>query len=426
MTAPSPTHAFVWTWPSDSTEPLLAGRIDAVGDRLSFTYEPSYLAGDHAIPLYLPELPLHPGPTAPLGLRRCAGVVEDAGPDAWGQRVVMRQRFGQDSDGVDPAALGRLTYLLETGSDRIGALDFQRSADTYLPRFDQNVGLEDLAEAVRLIDEGKRLPPERDQALRYASAVGGARPKALLTEGKRKVIAKFSSASDTYPVVKGEFVAMELARRVGLDAASASLLELDGRDVLLVERFDREAAHGGSLRRSVVSALTILGLDAEREARYASYFDLADQIRSRFTVPEEAMRELFARIIFNILVGNIDDHAKNHAAFWDGYSGRLTLTPAYDICPQPRSGRTARQAMAFAPGVSVSQLQLLVQASDRYGLTEIEAREIVDHQIESIATAWKEVGDIAELSAEDRAFFRGRQFLNPYAFEGYPAARPWH
>jgi serine/threonine-protein kinase HipA len=425
MTAEQLTHAFVWTWPPGSTDPVVAGRIDDAGDLVSFTYEVSYLAREDAVPLYLPELPLHQGPTAPLGLRRCAGVVEDAGPDAWGQRVVMRQRFGPDSDSVDPAALGRLSYLLETGSDRIGALDFQRSGEAYLPRFDQNVGLEELAEAARLIDAGGQPAPERDRALRDASAVGGARPKALLTEGGRKLIAKFSSASDTYPVVKGEFLAMELARRAGLRVPGVSLFEVAGRDVLLVERFDREAVNAGFLRRPLVSALTILGLDGEREARYASYSDLADQIRARFTEPELAMRELFARIIFNVLVGNIDDHAKNHAAFWDGHSGRLTLTPAYDICPQPRSGRTARQAMAFSPGVSDSQLELVVQASDLYGLTERQAREIVDHQVQLIAISWEEVADRAELSAEDRAFFKGRQFLNPYAFEGYPAASPW-
>jgi serine/threonine-protein kinase HipA len=425
MTVESPTHAFVWTWPSGSTDPVLAGRIEDAGGLMSFAYEPSYLAREDAVPLYVPELPLKSSSTPPIGLRRCAGVVEDAGPDAWGQRVVMRRRFGPSSDSVDPAALGRLNYLLETGSDRIGALDFQRSADAYVPRLDQNVGLEELAEAARQIDEGERLSRWRDRSLRYASGVGGARPKALLTEGDRKLIAKFSSTDDTYPVVKGEFVAMELARRAGLRVSGVSLLQVADRDVLVVERFDREAADGGFLRLSVVSALTILGLDAEREARYASYFDLADQIRARFTEPEEAMRELFARIIFSILVGNIDDHAKNHAAFWDGRSGHLSLTPAYDICPQPRSGRTARQAMAFATGVSDSQLELVVQASGRYGLTERQARAIVDQQVEAIAVSWEEVADLAELNADDQAFFKRRQFLNPYVFEGYPVASPW-
>src|SRR3546814_1348063 len=71
------------------------------------------------------------------------------------------------------------------------------------------------------------------------------------------------------------------------------------------------------------------------EARYASYEDLATVIRHRFVDPAATLAELYARIIFNILCGNTDDHARNHAAFWDG--GTLELTPAYDICPQGRS-----------------------------------------------------------------------------------------
>src|SRR3546814_2737221 len=89
----------------------------------------------------------------------------------------------------------------------------------------------------------------------------------------------------------------------------------------------------------------MLGLD-EMMARYASYQDLAEIVRHRFTDPSAILRQLFARIVFNILCGNTDDHARNHAAFWDGE--RLTLTPAYDICPQGRSGQEASQAMLIS------------------------------------------------------------------------------
>lgn len=255
--------------------------------------------------------------------------------------------------------------------------------------------------------------------------MGGARPKALIDDGPRKLIAKFSSTTDTYPVVKGEFLAMELARRAGLDVAKVGRLQVLGRDVLLVERFDREAAADGFRRKAIVSALTILQLDAEREARYATYHDLAQTVRARFTEPRATLRELFARIAFTILVGNIDDHARNHAAFWDGRAGAVTLTPAYDICPQPRSGLTVRQTMAFAPGIRDSRLELLVKSSAPYLLSEDEARELVDGQIETIAGEWDAAADLAELSAQDRAYFRRRQFLNPQAFEGYSSPNPW-
>jgi serine/threonine-protein kinase HipA len=408
----------------DAVEPVVAGRITRRGDLISFRYGRSYLGRDEAVPLYLPELPLTAGRIDPLERRRIAGVIEDAGPDGWGQRVVMRHILGRNADRADPGDLSALTYLLESGSDRIGSIDFQASGDVYAPR-SNSASLEELLEAAQRVDEGVPLSPDLDRALLHGSSVGGARPKSLLTDGDRKLIAKFSSTSDTYPVVKGEFVAMELARRAGLKVAGVSWHEVLGRDVLLVERFDRKVVDAGFRRRSIVSALTILGLDAEMEGRYATYYDLAESIRNRFVEPDVDLRELFSRIAFNILVGNIDDHARNHAAFWEGATQSMNLTPAYDICPQPRSGLTAKQAMAFAPDVRESQLELAAKATVPYLLNEDEAREIIDHQIESISTAWEEVADLAKLTAQDRTFFKGRQFLNPYAFEGYSSPSPW-
>ncbi|MGH3304264.1 MAG: HipA domain-containing protein [Streptosporangiaceae bacterium] len=196
-----------------------------------------------------------------------------------------------------------------------------------------------------------------------------------------RLIAKLSSRSDPYPVVKAEAVAMELARRVGLNVARTEVTEALGHDVLLVDRFDRPG--GGRHRRMVVTALTILGLDLMM-ARYATYYDLADAIRSRFTEPKRTLRELFSRIIFDICVSNTDDHARNHAAFWDGKT--LALTPAYDICPQPRSGGEATQAMAIRrDGYRYSQLAgSLAAATDTYLLSKAEAKDIIGHQVDTI------------------------------------------
>lgn len=422
---PAPSEAFVWVWLPGACEPVVAGRLEPIGDLLSFNYGRSYLAREDAAPLYLPELPLRAGRIDPRGNLTAPGVVDDAAPDGWGQRVVMRHLIGTAAGDADPAELNRLTYLLESGSDRIGALDFQSSADTYEARNGGTATLEEMMTAAERVEEGRALPPDLELALVHGSSVGGARPKALVNDGERKLIAKFSSTTDTYPLVKGEFAAMELARRAGLDVASVELREILGKDVLLVERFDRTESAGGPQRRAIVSALTILELDAEREARYATYFELAEQIRARFTDPRATLRELFGRIAFNVLVGNIDDHARNHAAFWDRRSEMLTLTPAYDICPQPRSGLTATQIMAYAPGARDSQLEPCVKASEAYLLSEADARAIVDHQIETIAREWDAVADAAELRAEDRRFFMRRQFLNPYAFEGYSSPSPW-
>lgn len=401
----------MWIWLAGAIEPVVAGRLDAEGDVFTFTYGQSYLAREDGIPLYLPELPFLRGPIAPLA-GEVAGCIADAAPDAWGQRVILNARLGRGAENT--ADLSLLTYLLESGSDRIGALDFQRFPDSYVPREAAAATLAELAQSADRVEQGVALSPALDQALLHGSSVGGARPKALLSDGDRRLIAKFSSTTDTFPVVKGEFAAMELARRVGLDAASVELTGALGKDVLLIERFDRP---GEGARRAMVSALTILELD-EIGARYASYAGLADQIRARFSEPTPTLRELFGRIVFNVLVGNTDDHARNHAAFWDGQS--LALTPAYDICPQPRAGGETAQLMAIGKdGYRMSQASGCVARASGYGLSEAEAREIVDHQIETIESEWDDVCDQAGLTEVERAGFWHRQFLNPYATEGY-------
>jgi serine/threonine-protein kinase HipA len=409
MTSESPP-VFVWVWLPRAAEPVVAGRLDPVGPIVNFTYGRTYLEREDAIPLYPPELPLEPGSISPL-VGEIPGCIADAGPDAWGQRVILNRLTGRAD--ADPAELGPLVYLIESGSDRIGALDFQTSATEYIPRAMEHATLDELAEAAEFVEKGIPLSPELDQALLHGSSVGGARPKALLDGGGRKLIAKFSSAADTYPVVKGEFLAMELARRAGLDVAPVRLAAAHGRDALLVERFDRP----GGTRRAMVSALTILGLD-EAGARYASYADLADQVRARFTEPKATLRELFARIVFPILCSNNDDHPRNHAAFWDGEA--LSLTPAYDICPQLRSGGETAQIMAIGrDGWRMSQVAGCVERASTYLLSGSEARDIVDGLIETIESQWDEVCDLAGLGENARAAFWKRQFLNSYATEGY-------
>lgn len=406
-----PEQVFVWVWLPMATEPVVAGRLDPVGPIVNFTYGRSYLERGDAMPLYLPELPLRPGPISPR-VGAIPGCIADASPDAWGQRVILNRLT--DATGTDPSEIGPLSYLVESGSDRIGALDFQASPTEYVPRSTMHASLDQLAQSAELVEKGVPLPPELELALLHGSSVGGARPKALVDDGAASLIAKFSSTTDTYPVVKGEFLAMELARRAGLEVASVRLTSAHGRDALLVERFDRP---GDGRRRAMVSALTILGLD-EAGARYGSYADLADQVRARFTDPKATLRELFSRIVFNILCSNTDDHPRNHAAFWGGDA--LSLTPAYDICPQLRSGGEAAQLMAIGrDGWRMSQVAGCVERASTYLLSEAEAREIVDGQIATIEGQWDEVCDLARLGEAARAAFRSRQFLNPYSLEGY-------
>ena len=412
----SPESAFVWIWLPDATEPVVAGRLDTAGETLQFTYGRSYLARPEAIPLYLPELPLQAGPVLPR-VGTAPGCVSDAAPDSWGQRVILNRRSGHAAQ--DTADLRLLDYLMESGSDRIGALDFQASATEYVARVAGSVALNELAESADLVDRNIPLTPALVDALLRGTSIGGARPKAAIEDGSRRLIAKFSSTSDPYPVVQGEHIAMRLAQLAGLNVAKVELTKAMDKHVLLVERFDREP---DGRRHAMVSALTMLGL-AEHQARYASYADLARLVRERFTEPDATLHELFARLTFNILTGNTDDHARNHAAFWNGRE--LTLTPAYDICPQRRSGGEVRQAMGIGEDDwRLSQLEGCVERASTCHLTEEAARAIVDRQIETIESRWDEVCDEAELSDIARRQMWRTQFLNPFAFYGYRGRLP--
>ena len=404
-TAGQPTETFVWVWLPGAVAPVVAGRAWLRGTTVWFRYGRSYLERPDAIALYPPELPLGPEPIAPLDGLSIAGCLNDAGPDAWGQRVILHRRLGRRS--ADTADLNPITYFLESGTDRIGGLDFQASATEYADRVSTAV-LDELIDGAKKVEAGVPLPEPIADAFQHGSSIGGARPTVLLDHGERKLIAKLQSSRDPFAVVKAEGVAMGLAARCGLDVPAVEVTEAMELDVLLVERFDRPAP---GQRRLMVSALTMLQLD-EMAARYATYVDLADLIRASFVEPEATLRELFSRIAFNILVGNTDDHARNHSAFWDGK--RLSLAPAYDIQPQNRTGWTTDQAMAYGrDGMRASRLAPLIAAANEYLLTPGEASDIVGRQRATIESEWDEAADAARLTEADRAFLWRRQILNP-------------
>ena len=415
----APTEAYVWVWLPGETAPVVAGRLASTGDQLHFNYGRSYLARKSAISLYEPELPLRAGVGPLLNGLSMPSCIRDAAPDAWGRRVILNKKFGAKGPDVDVAALDELTYLLESGSDRIGALDFQASATDFVAREAATASLNELTNAATMVERGLPLTPELDRALLHGSSIGGARPKAMIAGDDRKYVAKFSSQNDLYSVVKAEYVAMRLAAEVGLNVASVQLRNAAGKDALLVERFDREKIESGWRRRAMVSALTLLELD-EMMARYASYQDLATVIRHRFTAPKSTLKELFSRLLFNILCGNTDDHARNHSAFWDGHN--LTLTPAYDICPQARTGGEASQAMLIMGNERMSRISICLKAAPLFLLSDEDALKIAVGQITIIRNQWAAVCADAALTEVDRNLLWRRQFLNPYAFEGAPFA----
>jgi serine/threonine-protein kinase HipA len=404
-------EAYVWIWLPEKTETVVAGRLFQDGDRVLFNYGASYRERKNRIPIYEPELPLRAGVIEPLNGLTMPNCIRDGSPDAWGRRVIINRIAARKTELQDVSQIGEMTYLLKSSSDRIGALDFQESATEYVPRQTADASLAELQEAAERVQKGLPLSDALDQALNHGTSIGGERPKAGIRDGDRKLIAKFSSSRDLYSVVKAEFIAMRLAAACGLTVAPVTLTQAAGKDILLIERFDRIRTVEGWQRKAMVSALTMFGLD-EMMARYASYEELTEIIRHRFTNPKDTLKELFGRICFNILCGNTDDHARNHAAFWDGKM--LSLTPAYDLCPQGRAGNEATQAMLIKGQNRFSTLATCLSAAPDFLLSDGQATAIIEGQITGIAEYWTATCEEATLSPTDQALFAGRQFMNVF------------
>lgn len=406
----SPSSVFVWAWLPGTPDPVVVGRISAFDNGYQFAYGESYLARPNAISLFTPELPLQAGWIDPIDGLDMAGCLWDSSPDSWGQRLIIARLTGLSGEAADVVNLDKMTILIESGSNRIGALDFQASPTEYVPRT-ETATLDQLHAAARDFQAG-HLDPLLARALIDGTAVGGARPKVLVADGDVEYIAKLSMSTDPYPIVKAEALGMELARRVGIDVPKTKIVQSLGRDVLLVERFDRSA---NGQRRMLISGPTMLGFGDFLGARYSSYPEILDVLRKMAKSGKDLGRTLFERIVFNIAIGNTDDHARNHSAFWDGHN--LKLTPAYDLCPCMRSGGEAVQAMDIGRnGTRFSRFDICILAAADYGLDAGEAQSIVDRQVTIIKEDFDEVADTVSLTAIDRAFLLRGPVLNAYAF----------
>ncbi|KJC63615.1 type II toxin-antitoxin system HipA family toxin [Agreia bicolorata] len=402
---------YVWTWLPGHTEPVLAGRVNQAGPLVTFIYALRYRSRPDAISLFAPELPLRPGVQEPADGLRIAGVLRDGSPDRWGRGVIERRR------GVVPNSLSEIDYMLSSSSNRFGALDFQVDRESYTPR-DESATLDELHRAAMILDEGGELSSALDVALLHGTSLGGARPKATLTDDDgTEWLAKFSSSDDrTFSVVNAEAAMLALARMAGMNVPDSKVVSSLGKDVLLVERFDRDGAGG---RRHVVSGLTMAQTD-EMYARYVSYPQILDVLRLYAKDATLPGPELFRRIALNIAISNNDDHARNHAAFWDGT--HLELTPLYDLAPGQRSGDTFTQAMPYGRGergAKVSNFAALLRESETYGLSAADGREIIDCLVSGIRENWDAAAEVARLTAADKKKLRDRQVLPRAAFFDY-------
>lgn len=332
------------------------------------------------------------------------GGIRDAAPDAWGRRVIESRLK------VPANSLPESTYLVHAGSQRVGALDIRASRDSSAtPGFGTWNNLEYLMEAAQRIDEGLPVPAALEEIFAEGSALGGARPKATVRDEERVLwLAKFPSRKDPLAVPVIETATLRLAAAAGLTVPEIKLINLGSRAVMLIRRFDRywaKAGQDGALaedflgtapayglaekRLGFVSGLTLLACD-EMESPNKSYGDLAAAVR-RYCHPRvirENNRELFERLIFNILVNNDDDHLRNHGFVWDARLPGWRLSPLYDVMPRASLAAERRLHLGVGPEGRLATLDNAFAGREMFTLSAEAAGESIA-RVWGIVREWK-------------------------------------
>lgn len=332
----------VEVWVAIETADIRAGVLFATRrgrtESCTFAYEPSYLAtsGAYAID---PSLPLRTGSyQTPVG-QAVFGAMSDCAPDRWGRTLVKRSEAAAARANGRPARqLGEIDFLLGVRDDlRQGALRFRLVEGGFLASADTGVpALTDLPELLDLAARAEQSSadlPDLQRLVRVGSSLGGARPKAHVRgDDGRVAIAKFPSAStDTWNVMAWEKVALDLARSAGIEVPHSRLLDLAGRSVLVVDRFDR---HRDGRRVGYASAMTML---EARDGDQRSYLDIAAVVENVSVSAAAELAELWRRMVFSILISNTDDHLRNHG-FLHVHDDVWRLAPAFDLNPNPEPG----------------------------------------------------------------------------------------
>ena len=351
-----------------------------------FAYGQRYVQRRNAQALDPVSLPLGvAGELAPVNQLALFGAFRDATPDYWGRRVIeSRLRAPADS-------LPESTYLDLAGPNRSGALDFRTALDDaskpgVLPPV---VELEHLVDAAARIEEGEDVPAHLDVFFDGAPSVGGARPKAVVELEGRQWIAKFPSKHDRFDVPIVEYASLRLAREAGLNVPELRVRRLaDGRNVMLIERFDRVTRDDRTCRKHMVSALTMLGLH-ESESATASYAQVAHAISLHGAGGGIAQdrAELFARMVFNVLVTNDDDHLRNHAFLHE--AGGWRLSPLYDVVPKPLLGSERSLHLSVGPQGRAARLDNALSGAGAFGLLPRAAAQIIGRVV-AVTRSWRE------------------------------------
>lgn len=363
-----------------------AGRLHAAerNSAVSFEYAPEWLGRPDAFPIDPTSLPLQRG--AHHGAR-LFGAMQDCGPDRWGRILIER---AVRKNVLERKPYQDLDYVLALDdSSRIGALRFRAEGDG--PFLAAGEGeIPPILRLGALIHAADAVQGETETArdLRFllgqGSPLGGARPKsAVILPDGRFAIAKFPKPGDVRDIAAGEILALSIAKRAGIHVAEHRLVTVDGRNVSLITRFDRE----GQRRIPLLSANSLLGLPQDG---LGSYTMIADGIRQfGRDIPAE-LRELWRRLIFSLLASNYDDHLRNHA-FLMREAGRWALSPAYDLNPVPEMDRARAPITAITEDQDEPAIAGALDAAPRFGVRAAEANSILREVVAAVSD-WRATG----------------------------------
>lgn len=363
----------------------------------TFEYDQSWLDFPESFAIDPENLPLVPGPfhrsSSSSGL---PGAIRDTAPDRWGQQLIKRAFRKQNEN----RALSEIDYLLALNDQtRIGALRYKRVGEE---AFDHDVGnyrvpplvsLPALLNAADAVNTDTETAEDLRLLLNEGSPLGGARPKSAVQDRDGSLaIAKFPKPDDDRSIPHGEVLAMELAKKAGIDVANARLENVANRSVAIIKRFDR----GLNSRIPFISAMTFLAKD---DGEASTYTEITEVIRKHSREPTKDLHELWRRVVFNVMCSNLDDHLRNHGFLYDG-NGLWKLSPAYDLNPLPAYEKVREMTTWISEEGPNADIDIAMRAAEYFRLKEAEASAIVE-QVTGAFHGWTDVARKIGMSNAD-------------------------
>lgn len=372
------SKAFVYIDGLD-TSPVICGvtEINTQKKMGRFRYGKSYLARPDAFALDPVHLPLSENQYQTKVHNGIFGVLSDAGADSWGEKVILSLH--------KTVPKNRLEFLLAGSGMGVGALVFSLSSSSSKPKYNKN-NLGDIPVLLKAKDAilaDQSIPEEAKKAFEFGSSMGGARPKTIIQDADTAFLAKFNRPDDLYNTVKVEHATMKMLAELPCKVAKTKTLNTPTGDVLLVERFDIENSKPKCHFLSANSIFSLTKINEGNIAQQYSYGALAEFIMKYVAEPSDT-HDLYYRMVFNVLIGNTDDHARNHAMTYDFSHMHWRLSPAYDVLPINAS---KQHAIAIGEHGRFASIENLLSQSKRFGLKPFKAQKIIA-EVTALVSEW--------------------------------------